>query len=247
MSPAPLAERWLLEGAEESGLQLTREQISIFFRYRDLLRTANKTYNLTALGSDEEIIIKHFLDSLSGRLLFHSQPEEAVLDLGPGGGFPSLPLALVDGSFSLLLLEPRQHPADFLEQLIALFSLGKAFVVRQRAESFARGEGRGVFDWVLARAVARLNVLLELSLPLLRQGGHLLAWKGDSIDEELAGAEYALEELGGEVEAIQPLTLPHWGLQRNLVLVRKVLPTPERYPRRVGIPQKRPLEGHIFR
>ncbi len=242
MSPAPLAERWLLEGAQESGPKLTDEQVTLFLRYRDLLRAANRTYNLTALGSDEEIIIKHFLDSLSGRLLFYPRPGEAVLDLGPGGGFPSLPLALVDGSFSLLLLEPRQHPADFLEQLIVTFSLEKAFVVRQRAESFARGAGREGFDWVLARAVARLNVLLELSLPLLRQDGHLLAWKGDQIGEELAGAEYALEELGGEVETIRTLALPHWGLERNLVLVRKVRPTSERYPRRVGIPQKRPLQ-----
>jgi 16S rRNA (guanine527-N7)-methyltransferase len=241
MSPPSLAERWLREGAGAFGLELSSGQVRSFLRYRDLLRNANRQTNLTGLVSDEEIVVKHFLDSLSGRLLFRPQTNDDVLDLGPGGGFPSLPLALVDPIFSLLLLEPRQRACDFLAELIVTIGLPQAAVRRDRAEPFGRGSGREIFHWVLARAVAKLNVLLELALPLLQVGGRLLAWKGDQVEEEMEQAAYAMGQLGGEIEAIRQVQLPHWGLERHLLLVRKVAPTAGRYPRRNGLPQKRPL------
>lgn len=236
-----LASVWLRKGAQQFGLDLKREDLERFHSYWLALIEWNQKGNLTSLRTEEEVVVKHFLDSLSGALLFQPHPGEKVLDLGAGAGFPSLPLKMVMNRWCLTLLESQQYPCLFLEEMAHLFGLKDTVVRKERAEAWARREGRESYSWVLARAVAPMATLLELALPLLLVGGHFLAWKGGEVTAEIEAAGPALEELGGEIVQIQSITLPYWSLDRKLILVRKVESTPEKYPRRAGIPQKRPL------
>jgi 16S rRNA (guanine527-N7)-methyltransferase len=231
---------WLKKGAQNFGLKLSDEVLEQFGAYMELLRAWNRRHNLTSLRTEEEIAIKHFLDSLAGFLIFRPEDKDVVLDLGSGAGFPGVPLKLCGGKWSLSLLEPRLHASNFLREL--LFSLKlEAQVIRERAETACRGDLREGCNWVVSRAVARLNQLAELGLPLLAPSGCLLAWKQEEVKEEIEEAERALRELGGELEKVFYYRLPYWELSRTLVLVRKVRPTPEKYPRRPGIPAKKPL------
>jgi 16S rRNA (guanine527-N7)-methyltransferase len=236
-----LARTWLEKGVRQFNLELDGALLERFFLYLDFLGERNRLTNLTGLRTPEEVVIKHFLDSLSGRMLFRPQQNDAVIDIGPGAGFPSIPLLMVEPHFHLLLLEPRLHPCRFLQELVERLALPAVEILSLRAENAGRTERRGQAQWVLARAVAGMNILVELALPLLAEGGALLAWKGDEITQELEEARFAISELGGTLEQVQRVTLPFWDLDRNLVLVRKIAPTPERYPRRNGVPQRHPL------
>ncbi len=238
-----LAAAWLRKGAQQFGLDLEERDIERFHRYWHLLMEWNQRGNLTARGAKEEVMIKHFLDSLSGVLLFQPRAEERVLDLGSGAGFPGLPLKMVMDRWNLTLLESRSYPCLFLEKLVSLLGLKDTIVRRQRAEAWARTEERESYHWVLARAVAPMATLLELALPLLSVGGHLLAWKGGEVAREIEEAGAALEELGGKIVETRSFALPYWSLDRLLILVRKIRSTPEKYPRRAGIPRKRPLRA----
>lgn len=231
---------WLKKGTQNFGLHLSDECLNLFQTYSDFLREWNRKHNLTGLRTEEEIFVKHFLDSLFGLLSFFPQKNDLVLDLGSGAGFPGVPLKIVNPEFSLILLEPKLHASRFLEELLLRLGIS-ATIIRERAEIAGRGELREKCQWVLSRAVAPLNQLLELSLPLLEQGGLLVSWKGDEFEQEVRNAGYALGELGGEVEKVVHYSLPYWNLKRCLILVRKVRKTPEKYPRRPGIPAKRPL------
>jgi 16S rRNA (guanine527-N7)-methyltransferase len=236
-----LARTWLESGARQFNLELDCDLLERFFVYLDFLEERNRRTNLTGLHTPEEVVIKHFLDSLSGRMLFRPEENDAVIDIGPGAGFPSIPLLMVEPRFRLLLLEPRLHPCRFLQELAERLALPAVEILSLRAENAGRSERRSQFQWALARAVARMNALVELTLPLLMEGGALVAWKGDEITQELDEARFAILELGGALEQVQKVTLPYWNLDRNLVLVRKIAPTPERYPRRNGVPQRYPL------
>jgi 16S rRNA (guanine527-N7)-methyltransferase len=236
-----LARTWLEKGARQFDLELDGALLERFTLYLDFLGERNRMTNLTGLHGPEEVVIKHFLDSLSGRILFRPQENDAVIDIGPGAGFPSIPLLMVEPRFHLLLLEPRLHPCRFLRELAERLALPAVEILSLRAENAGRTERRGQFRWALARAVAHMDALVELALPLLMEGGALLAWKGDDISQELEEARFAISELGGVLEQVQKVTLPYWDLDRNLVLVRKIGPTPERYPRRNGVPQRHPL------
>lgn len=231
---------WLKKGTLNLGINLSDECLNKFQIFSDFLREWNRKHNLTGLRTEEDIFVKHFLDSLFGFLAFFPKENDLVLDLGSGAGFPGVPLKIVNQGFSLILLEPRLHASRFLEELLPRLKVS-ANIVRERAEVAGRGELREKFQWVLSRAVAPLNQLVELSLPFLEQGGHLLSWKGDEIEEEISQANYALTELGGEVEKITHYPLPYWNLKRSLILIKKIKKTPEKYPRRPGIPAKRPL------
>jgi len=231
---------WLEKGAQGFKLELTPQHLSQFQAYMDLLLEWTRRHNLTSLRTEEEVAIKHFLDSLAGFLVLSPGENELVLDLGSGAGFPGVPLKLLSPKIQLVLLEPRLHASNFLKELLSLLGI-EARVIRERAEIAGRKELREKCSWVVSRAVARLNQLLELALPFLSLGGSLVAWKQEEVEKEIEQAAFALEVLGGKLEKILPYRLPYWDLERNLVVIRKVKPTPEKYPRRTGIPAKRPL------
>jgi len=229
----------LKRGGEELGISLSSWQIKKFTIYLEELKIWNRKINLTALKSDEEIVVKHFLDSLSLSLVVHQKPENLV-DIGPGAGFPSLPLKIFLPRMQCTLIESSGKKAKFLQHLIKKLDLQNVTLIKARAEEVARGNLRESFDLAVGRAVAKLNVLLEYTLPYVKVGGYLVAQKGETL-REIELAQRALLILGGRIIKVKWLNLPFSGEFRSLILIQKVKSTPLKYPRRPGIPGKRPL------
>ncbi|HXG36717.1 MAG TPA: 16S rRNA (guanine(527)-N(7))-methyltransferase RsmG [Dehalococcoidia bacterium] len=236
--------RTLSVGTERLGLRLTAEQVGLFQLYvRDLLEAAPRA-GLTSLRTEDEVQRRHFLESLALGWLLERESVlgPRVIDIGAGGGFPGLPLKIVWPHLHLTLLEASTRKTDFLRQLVATLALSGVEVVTGRAEDIARrAEHRESYDLALARAVAPLPVLVELALPFLKVDGYLAALKGSRLAEELRASANALQQLGGELKQVYQLPTPGGVAAPGVVLIHKAAPTPERFPRRIGIPAKRPL------
>jgi 16S rRNA (guanine527-N7)-methyltransferase len=223
---------------------LTSQQLEAFRWYRLELISWNERFNLTAITDPTGIEVRHFVDSLSCLLAFGPQTRIRVIDIGTGAGFPGLPLKIVCSQIRLTLIEATKKKADFCRHVADSLGLEGVEVLHGRAEQIARDEGhRGEYDWALARAVAPLPVLVEYLLPFVKMGGCALAQKGDTAHAETQLAAEALGILGGRVDRLIPIELPGVVETRFLVLIDKIAETPEAYPRRVGIPSKRPLGG----
>ncbi|MGC8967188.1 MAG: 16S rRNA (guanine(527)-N(7))-methyltransferase RsmG [Thermus sp.] len=234
-------ERLLLEGGRALGLDL-RPHLPAFSLLYQLLMAANQRVNLTALRTEEEVVVKHFLDSLTLLQLPLWEGPLRVLDLGTGAGFPGLPLKIVRTELEVVLLDAVRKKVAFLEEAVQALGLRGAYPLWGRAEELAhRPEHREAYDRVVARAVAPLCALSELSLPFLRVGGRMVAQKGPRVAEELKPLPRALGLLGGTLEEVRPLRLPFLEEGRALVVLSKVAPTPKAYPRRPGVPEKKPL------
>lgn len=232
--------RLLLEGGAALGLDL-EPHLPAFARLYELLMEANRRMNLTALRTEREVVVKHFLDSLTLLTLPLWEGPLRVLDLGTGAGFPGLPLKIVRPDLEITLLDATRKKVAFVAEAVAALGLKGAHPLWGRAEALAHGEHREAYARVVARAVAPLCVLAELGLPFLAVGGRMVAQKGPRVEEELAPLPRALALLGGRLEGVHPQSLPLLGEVRNLVVLGKEAPTPTRYPRRPGIPEKHPL------
>jgi 16S rRNA (guanine527-N7)-methyltransferase len=241
-----VVEETLRRGALELGIELGDRQISQFSAYTALLLEWNKKFNLTRITDPVEITVKHYLDSLTC-LAAAPFPEGAlVADVGTGAGFPGVPLAIARPDLRLVLIEATRKKLSFLEALRqailsqppSILSLSKdgaprVELVHARAEDAARlPEHRERYDVVVARAVARMPILVEYCLPLVKVGGTFIAMKGPDIESELAAAQPRISALGGEKPEVARLTLPGTDIHRSLVVVKKVKPTPARFPRR---------------
>jgi 16S rRNA (guanine527-N7)-methyltransferase len=218
------------------GVELSAATLDKLGAYLDKLLVANLSFNLTTVTELNEAWMRHLFDSLTlVPALADLAPGSRVVDVGSGGGLPGIPLAIALPELSFTLLEATGKKAHFLESTKTALGLDNVRVVTDRAESFGQGAGREAFDAVTARAVSRMSVLLELSLPLLRVGGDLVAIKGEQADTELAEASRALQILSGQV----------LGASRTrtgtVVRVRKLAATRAKYPRRPGEPKKNPL------
>ena len=235
----------LNEGAKELGIRLTSLQLDQFETYFRELADWNQRMNLTSVVEYEEVQVKHFLDSLTVVLAVPGGLGgglESVIDVGAGPGFPGLPLKLVYPDLRLALVESVGKKTDFLKHLVSTLGLSGVEVYTGRAERLAhQPELREAFDLVVTRALARLPVLAEYTLPFCVTGGVMVALKHGGIDAELAGAAHALEELGGRMRKVTPVEVTGLTDNRILVAVDKIGSTPERFPRRPGIPAKRPL------
>ena len=233
----------LIAGARKLGIDLSKQQVDSFQRYYEELVRWNSRVNLTAIVDYEEVQLKHFLDSLTVGLCLGDAPF-LVLDVGTGAGFPGLPLRLLRSSIKLSLLESREKKSAFLRHVIAVLDLEGVEVITGRAEDFARDPRyRDRFDYVLSRGVAGLSTLVELCLPFCAVGGSLVAQRKGDVEEEVRAAAKAVEALGGRVRQVKWVSIDELGDRRALLVVDKRISTPQRYPRRAGIPQKRPL-GH---
>ncbi|MDX1437983.1 MAG: 16S rRNA (guanine(527)-N(7))-methyltransferase RsmG [Anaerolineales bacterium] len=231
-----------LEVHDLLGIDLSPSQREAFACYQDELIHWNARHNLTAIRSPEEIRIKHFLDSLSCLLVMLGTPMGAVIDVGSGAGFPGIPLKVLCPSIKLVLVESIGKKADFLRHMVRELNLEGVEVCQDRAENLAKQPAhREQYDWAVARAVARTPALMEYLLPFVRVGGSALALKGESGPAEAQQAEKAIQLLGGRLTQILPVALSGVTEERFLVMVKKIAATPENYPRRVGIPTKRPL------
>ena len=224
------------------GIRLTRLQLATLGQYEGLLLEWNSRYNLTAIRDPQEIRAKHFLDSLTCLIVLRGTPMERVIDVGSGAGFPGIPLKIACPDMQLTLLESIGKKADFCRHVVQSLNLKAVSVISGRAETLGQtSDHRQRYDWALARAVAVMPVLAEYLLPLVKIGGHALAMKGESAPAEAQSAENALRLLGGSLRQLIPVTLPSVVEERYLVVVDKTASTPAAYPRRVGIPAKKPL------
>jgi len=237
-----LMEEFKQEVKRLTGAELTDQQLKAFEHYYELLHEWNKRFNLTAFHSRGDIYRKLFLDSLSCMLALEGATKARLADVGSGGGFPGMPLKIVRPDMELTLIESNQKKARFLEAVVEELNLDGVEVAPRRVERIGQDwDYRERFDWAVSRAVAPLLVLLEYLLPLVRVGGFALAQKGAKAAGEVEASEKALEEFGGKVVEIKPVKIRGMEEERNLVVIEKVKQTPEKYPRRAGIPKKRPL------
>jgi len=235
----------LIAGAKKLGLQLNPRQLEQFRVYYQELVDWNKRMNLMATTDYEEVQVRAFLDALTVVLAWQpptgGEPPR-VLDVGSGGGLPGVPLRIAFPEIRLGLLEATSKKASFLHHLCDRLSLDNVEVVAKRAEELAhRDEYREMFDLVLSRAVAKLPTLVELALPFCAVGGTFVAYKKGNVDWEIIRAEVAITTMGGKLREVKSVDLPEFPDQRLLVVIDKLYPTPEKYPRRPGIPAKRPL------
>ena len=236
--------KMLLEASKSIGISLSKEQENSFLLYLKLLQNKNKTTNIVANSEDKEIIHKHFIDSIAIppvlHTLFSEDKQNSLLDIGTGGGFPGIPLKITYPSLRLSLMEATNKKVEFVKEVVRQLSLDNISITWGRAEEFGQQvQYREKYDMVVARALAELSVLVELAIPFLKKQGLFIAYKGPNIDEELAMAGKAIITLGGEVQDIIESNIT--GIRRTFVIIKKVAETPVKYPRRPGIPQKRPI------
>jgi 16S rRNA (guanine527-N7)-methyltransferase len=231
----------LLEGGAALGLDLTA-QADAFAHLLALLTEGSAQVNLTALRSERDIVLKHFVDSLTCLRGGWLDGAGRVLDLGTGAGFPALPLALMRPNLQLVAMDATRKKIEFVARVAVALGLTNVQTLAARAETLGRDPAhREQYDRVVTRAVAPLPVLAELALPLLRVGGLLVAQKGPLAPEELDAGTRAAAEVGGEVRQVDAFALPVAGDARSLVVVEKAAVTPGRYPRREGVPTRKPL------
>ena len=234
----------LLRGAGKLGIELDAAQLGRFEGFYQQLVDWNRRINLTSVTEYEEVQTRHFLDSLSVSAAIPAEMLRGarLLDVGSGAGLPGVPLAIAHSELSVTLLEATAKKAAFLEQLVDELELDGVDVLTGRAETLAHDVRlRERFDVVASRAVAKLPVLAELTLPFCRVGGLVVAQKARRAEQEIEDAVPAIAELGGNLPAVTPVTVPESDVRRLLVTIDKRAPTPSRYPRRPGIPSKRPL------
>jgi 16S rRNA (guanine527-N7)-methyltransferase len=225
------------------GVRLSDAHLAAFERYESELLAWNERFNLTAVHEPEKIRVKHFLDSLSCLTVMRDSPLERVIDVGTGAGFPGLALKIVCPGMRLTLVESVGKKAEFCRHVARTLKMDGVEVLSERAEAVGQLKPhREKYDWAVARAVAVMPVLAEYLLPLVRVGGAVLAMKGESAPAEVHSAEKAVRVLGGRIRRLEPVHLPGVADERYLVVVDKAAATPSGYPRRVGLPAKRPIE-----
>jgi 16S rRNA (guanine527-N7)-methyltransferase len=224
------------------GLQLTPVQVQALETFQSELLDWNTRINLTAIREPEQVQIKHLLDSLTCLQVMQGTPMHKVIDVGTGAGLPGIPLKIAQPQIELTLLESIEKKANFCRHIVQVLGLGNVSVITDRAEIAGQSPAhREQYDWAVARAVARLPILAEYLLPLVRINGFMLAMKGENALDELRTAERAIRLLGGRVTRIVPVQLPRVSEKRHLLVIQKTHPTPVNYPRRVGQPEKKPL------
>lgn len=226
----------MIKKFEKYGIQLNQFQCEKFEKYYELLIQYNKMFNLTAITEKDEVILKHFIDSAIGSNFINSGK---LIDVGSGGGFPAIPLKIMSDNLEVTMLEATGKKCDFLNAVIKELDLKNIKVINGRAEDLAKNNDyRENFDFCSARAVARLNTLLEYCLPFVKVGGTFISYKGDATDE-VSESQNALKILGGKVYKVESFDLE--GAKRSLILIKKEKETPNKYPRGNGKERKSPL------
>lgn len=230
-----------LELANKININLTENQIEKFYKYMELLLEWNKKINLTAITDEDEIILKHFIDSLT--VLKYINENDKIIDVGTGAGFPGIPIAIMMPNVKITLLDSLNKRINFLNEVIRELDLKNIETIHSRSEDCGKDIlFREKYDIALARAVANLSTLSEYLLPFIKIDGKMICMKGSEIEEELKNAEYAIKELGGEFVLKDEFELPDSDIKRNIIIVEKVKYTPKIYPRKAGLPSKEPIK-----
>jgi 16S rRNA (guanine527-N7)-methyltransferase len=234
----------LTAGAEKLGLQLGEREIALFQTYYEELADWNQRMNLTSIIEYEKVQINHFLDSLTILLAWQplaNKPNPKVIDIGTGAGVPGIPLKIVFPQIRLSLMDSTGKKITFLNHLRQKLGLNDIEVIKGRAEELAHQHYRESYDLVLARGLAPMPTLVELTIPFCKIAGKVVAHKKGDILEEMNQAKRAISTIGGKLIEIKPVTLPEFPDNRCLVVIEKVAPTPDQYPRGSGLPVKRPI------
>lgn len=239
------------KGLEQLSITLSGEQKQQFLTYYEYLVEKNKVMNLTAITEYEEVITKHFLDSLAVVKTSCFKPEKLagkrLIDIGTGAGFPGIPLKIAFPELEILLLDSLNKRINFLNEVTEMLGLTKINTVHGRAEDYAKQKVyRESFDFCVSRAVANLSTLSEYCIPFVKQGGCFISYKSGSVDQELIQAEKAVKILGGQREEVVRFSLADTDMDRSFVVIRKAKPTPKKYPRKAGLPSKEPLGAVIL-
>ena len=230
----------LTKKTNKIGIELDNEQIQKLYDYMNLLLEWNEKINLTAITEPNEVILKHFVDSLS--IQKYIEKDLKIIDVGTGAGFPGIPISIVNSNTEITLLDSLNKRINFLNEVINKINLDNVNTIHSRVEDAGKEKKyRESYDIATSRAVASLNVLLEYLLPLVKVGGKCICMKGSSIKEEIEDARNAIKILGGEIEKIDEIVLPDSDIKRNIVIIKKVKETPLKYPRKAGMPSKEPI------
>lgn len=228
---------------EEKGIALSPEQLVQFDRYYETLVEWNEKINLTAITEKEEVYLKHFYDSLTAAFYVDFTKTIQLCDVGAGAGFPSIPIKIAFPHLHITIVDSLNKRITFLKHLSDQLGLDHMHFVHDRAESFGqRKEHREAYDVVTARAVARLSVLSELCLPLVKKNGLFIAMKGVNGQAELLEGQKAITVLGGKMTDVQSFSLPVEESERTIITITKTKQTPKKYPRKPGTPNKNPIE-----
>ena len=231
----------LIKEAERLSLEVSENANNLFAKYSEMLISYNEVMNLTAITEPEEVKEKHFLDSITLILSEKLENGMSLIDIGAGAGFPSLPVKIVRDDLNVTMLDSLNKRIGFLNDVINELGLKNIQAVHFRAEDAGKDKNfREKYDVATARAVADLAVLSEYALPFVKVGGYFVALKGNSPKEETEKAKKAIREMGGEIEEIKEVRLPSQ-IDHSLVIIRKVITTPDKYPRKAGTPVKKPI------
>lgn len=234
-------EQAFIEALSRHGIELSDHQLWQFNKYHEMLVEWNEKINLTAVTERDEVYLKHFYDSITGLIYVDIAEGGKLCDVGAGAGFPSLPMKIIRPDLKVTIVDSLNKRLNFLNELTAELGMDNIHLVHDRAETFGQHQGRHMFEYVTARAVANMPVLLELCLPLIQTGGTLIALKGKKGLEELEDSEFALKLLGGEVVNTNYFELPSEDSERYIFEIKKRHKTPKDYPRKPGTPNKSPL------
>lgn len=226
---------------EKIEIKLTEKQVKQFYEYMDILKEWNEKINLTAITEPEEIIVKHFVDSLT--ISKYIKENAKIIDVGTGAGFPGIPLKIYRSDIEVTLLDSLNKRINFLNDVIAKLELKNIKAVHGRAEEFGKNKSyRERFDVSTSRAVANMATLSEYLLPFVTVGGVAIAMKGSDVKQEVEDGKKAIDVLGGKIICVDEFNLPNTDIKRNVVLINKVKPTLSKYPRKAGTPVKEPLK-----
>ena len=226
----------------ELGVSLDQNQIDQFIRYYEMLVEWNQVMNLTAITEYDDVMKKHFIDSISLIKAYDVKSRAKVIDVGTGAGFPGLALKIAYPSLQVTLLDSLNKRIQFLDAVINELDLSGVDTIHGRAEDYAKpAKIREKYDLCVSRAVANLSTLSEYCLPFVKEGGYFISYKSEKITEEVQKAESAIKILGGKIENQVEFYLPDSDIYRNLFVIKKIKKTPVKYPRKAGLPSKEPL------
>lgn len=229
----------IIKKGKEINIELDEDKSVMFYTYMNMLVEWNEKINLTSITEPNDVILKHFIDSLTA---YKHLKNASVIDVGTGAGFPGIPLKILDEDVEITLLDSLNKRINFLNEVIDKLGLENIKTIHGRVEEVARNkEYREGFDIAVSRAVAPLNVLLEYMIPLIKVGGKCVCMKGSNVEEEIKQSANALKRLNAEIEIVESFELPGTDMKRNIVVVKKLGKTDKVFPRKAGTPSKKPL------
>ena len=232
----------LMESAKELNIFVNEEMTEQFFLYKDLLLEWNEKINLTAITDEREIILKHFIDSISLLSVVAPQKNMSIVDVGTGAGFPGIPIKIVFPECKMTLVDSLNKRIKFLEEVTTKLALQNIHSVHGRAEDVGQDKKhREKYDLCVSRAVANLAVLAEFCLPMVKIGGEFISLKGPDIADELSTAKTAINILGGEISDIKKLKIPNSDIVHSIIVIKKLRQVPSKYPRKAGVITKKPI------